>query len=112
MINSSTLKELPTWGGKSKFRYNGCVADGTQIHYGENSKITVKREDYAALFKTFAGKEVPIGTSRTTALYDSVGAWLIAHVSKTALASYIGPILVNEGYAKRGSVADLIWFNP
>jgi hypothetical protein len=111
MSNSSTLKELPTWRGKSKFRYSGCVTTGTEIHYGTNSKITVTKDDYSALLKTFAGQEVPIGTSRTPSSPNSVGAWLIAHVSPTALASYVGPILVDEKYAKRGRASDLIKFN-
>jgi hypothetical protein len=40
----------------------------------------------------------------------SVGEWLKARVSKTALASYVGPILLEEGLAKRGRGPDLIHF--
>ena len=44
------------------------------------------------------------GTSRTDPQLGSLGEWLKEKVSKTATASYVGAILVNEGYAKkRGS---------
>ena len=113
MSNSSTPKELPTWRGRSKFRYSGSVLEGTDIEYGEKfcHKATVGETAYSALLKTFAGQEVPIGTSRTTPPPNSVGAWLITHVSPTALASYVGPILIDQGYAKKGSAADLIRFH-
>ena len=105
---------LPTWSGRSQFRYGGCVTSGTEIQYGDKFrfKIKVGAGSYLALLKTFAGQEVPIGTSRTALPANSVGAWLKANVSQTALASYVGPILIQEGYAKRGRESDLIQFNP
>ena len=40
-------------------------------------------------------------TSRTGPTPDSVGEWLQASVTKTAMASQVGPILLDEGYAER-----------
>ncbi len=107
-------KILKTWNGKQEFLYSGSVDAGTEIRYGDNFffKITVDADAYSALLEAFAGKEVPIGARRTRIPADSVGAWLIVHVSKTAIASYIGPILINEEYAKRGKAFGLIQFNP
>jgi hypothetical protein len=32
---------------------------------------------------------------------NSVGAWLQGHVTQTALASYVGPILIRHGFARQ-----------
>ena len=42
-----------------------------------------------------------IGTSRDSAPKGSIGEWLQANVTKTAIASYVGPILINEGFAEK-----------
>jgi hypothetical protein len=39
------------------------------------------------------------GTSRDKPPDGSLGLWLQTHVTKVATASYIGAILINEGYA-------------
>jgi hypothetical protein len=44
---------------------------------------------------------VDIGTSRTDPPRGSVGEWLQLNVSKRAIASYVGPILIAEGYAEK-----------
>jgi hypothetical protein len=94
-------KALRTWAGKSRFSYEGSVDTGTEIRYGKRSRVTVSGRQYSALLEHFKGRTVPIGTSRDRAPYESVGAWLQAHVTQTAIASYVGPILVEEGYAER-----------
>jgi hypothetical protein len=53
---------------------------------------------------------VKIGTSRDAQPDGSVGDWLKANVSKTALTSYVGPILIEEGYAAVGDESDQIMF--
>jgi hypothetical protein len=105
-------KVLQTWSGKSNFRYSGSVAQGTDIDYGGglSFKARIGVQAYSALLRTFSGRETPIGTSRTAPPEGSLGAWLKANVSKTALASYVGPILIEEGYAYRGSRPDTIKF--
>jgi hypothetical protein len=95
------MKPLKTWGGRSSFSYSGSVETGTEIRYGSGHMITVERDDYEKLLAEFNGKAVPCGTSRDKPPMGSLGSWLQAHVTKTATASYVGAILVNEGYALR-----------
>lgn len=92
---------IPTWGGKSNFRYSGSVIDGTTIIYGRGYGIQVTSEQYDKLRKEFIGKIVNIGTSRTNTPEGSMGAWLRQNVTKTAIASYVGQILVRENFAER-----------
>ena len=94
-------KELITWGGRSSFEYDGSVASGTRIRFGENGQQFVTREQYIALLAHFKGRTVDIGTSRDNPPEGSVGAWLQEHVTRIAIASYVGAILVAEGYAER-----------
>jgi hypothetical protein len=44
---------------------------------------------------------VDAGTSRTDPPAKSVGEWFLANVTKTAIASYVCPILIHEGFAER-----------
>ena len=90
-----------TWGGRSKFSYTGSVETGTEIIYGNGWKARVSAQDYAALRRHFISRIVPMGTSRTEPPEDSIGAWLLMNVTPVAIASYVGPILVLEGYARR-----------
>ncbi|MDD0974007.1 hypothetical protein [Pseudomonas fontis] len=93
----------PTWANRSTFDYTGSVLTGTDIRYGRNLQHSqhVSAAEYAALRQHFLDREVAIGTSRTAPANDSIGAWLQAEVSRTALASYVGPILLLEGFAQR-----------
>jgi hypothetical protein len=95
-------KRLPTWAGRSSFEYNGSGAAGTEILYGKKPfRQRITPEQYRALLRTFGGATVGIGTARTDTTPGSVGEWLQANVTKTAIASYVGPILLEEGYAER-----------
>ena len=96
-----------TWGARSRFDYSGSVETGTDIFYGRGWKVRVDAEDYTALRKHFLGRVVPAGTSRSNPPTDSLGAWLQANVTKTAIASYVAPILVLEGYARRVGKHDI-----
>lgn len=97
--------ELPTWGGKSTFSYEGSVQAGTRISYGSSGWTTyVSADHYRKLLNHFRGRRVPCGTPRTNVPRGSLGEWLMENVTKTAIASYVGAILVHEGYAvKQGS---------
>lgn len=90
-----------TWGGRSRFRYTESVETGTNIKFGQGNHFRVKAQQYAALRRHFLNRVVPVGTSRTDAPAESMGAWLQAKVTPTAIASYVAPILVREGYAIR-----------
>jgi len=94
---------LDTWAEKSKFQYSGSVTAGTTINYGSKYgyTLTVTGEQYKRLRKTFLRKIVDIGTSRNKAPLGSIGNWLQNNVTKTAIASYVGPILIEEGYARK-----------
>ena len=95
-------RTLPTWAGQRKFRYSGSVAAGTEILYGKKPyRQRITAVQYRELLAHFKGATVGIGTSRTHPTPGSVGEWLQAHVIKTAMASYVGPILLEEGYAER-----------
>jgi len=105
---------LPTWANRSKFRYFGNVSSGTDIEYGSGFryKASVSADEYRGLLEHFASRgEVPIGTGFTQRPPNSVGQWLVDHRgTKPRIAFYVGPILIAEGYAKRGTKSDLIRF--
>lgn len=95
-------KRLPTWAGRISFEYSGSVAKGTEIWFGRKPyRETISTEQYSALLNHFRGATVDIGTSFDNPPTESVGAWLQANVTKRATASYVGAILVHEGYADR-----------
>jgi len=106
------MKILPTWSGESKFEYDGSVETGTTIHYGKGFKYktTVLDSHYSALLQHFKGQNPNIGTSRDRAPAGSVGAWLQKNVTPTAIASYVGAILIHEGYATKGYESATIKF--
>jgi hypothetical protein len=91
--------ELVTLTRKRPFHYEGSVEKGTTILFGQNKYAIITADQYKELINHFKGKTVSIGTSFTTPPSDSVGAWLLKHVSTRALASYVAPILIKEGYA-------------
>ena len=107
------MPALPTWGGRSQFRYEGSVVTGTDIYYGKGRngkgwKIRIGANQYSALRRHFRNRgNIPIGTSRTNPPSGSLGVWLQVNVTRTAIASYVGPILVHEGYAEREGRHDI-----
>ncbi len=96
------MQTLKTWKEKSTFSYTGSVKQGTKIFYGRKpySKF-ISATQYVKLINHFQGRRVDIGTSRTDPPRNSVGEWLQLNVTRTALASYVGPILITEGYAEK-----------
>lgn len=101
-------KVLPTWGGgDERFEYTGSVRNGTTIRYGEDFQwaATISDADYARILQRYSGRELQIGTSKDKPPAGSVGEWVKANVNRSGLMSYIGAILVAEGFAvkpKRG----------
>lgn len=92
---------IDTWAAGSNFEYDGCVLTGTCIRYGVGNSITVTTANYDALRRAFLGKVVLVNAGRTGARQGSLGDWLLQNVTRTAIASYIAPILIREGYAIR-----------
>ena len=118
-IGSARNKEtifmtMATWSGDSQFDYSGSVATGTDIDYGTDSKYRIKisGSKYAELLTHFGGQEVLVGTNRVNPPSGSLGDWLKKNVTQTASASYVAPILVQEGYAVRASDSRKIKFVP
>jgi len=107
-------RRMPTWAGKSEFECDGAVGEDITFYYGKNFSHTLKISacDVTKLLTAYAGMEASIGTSRTDPPAGSVGAWLKLNVIETAIASYLGPILIADGYATRGSGSDRIRFKP
>lgn len=101
---------MDTWSGRSQFKYEGSVVTGTTIFYGKECryKVKINAEDYAALKEHFRGRTIKVGTSRDDPPRGSRGKWLIENVTKTATASYVAPILIEEGYAERVEEQDEI----
>lgn len=101
------MPTLLTWGKRGKFRYEGSVETGTEIFYGQGWNARVDAHQYAALRRHFLHREVPAGTSKTDPPIGSLGAWLQANVTRTAIATYVAAILVEEGYAERVRELDI-----
>jgi hypothetical protein len=103
---------LPTWAARKTFQYEGSVKQGTWIYCGTNFQYSyeVPADQYASMLTKFSGQEVRIGTSRTDPPDGSLGKWLTEQFEQYGMTSYIGPILISEGYATRGSRSDQIKF--
>jgi hypothetical protein len=107
--------ELPTWGGKQRFRYefDRSTLD-VRIFCGDNCS-RIYQLDGASLREAlvkFSGKESLAGTHRTEPPPDSIGDWLRVHCKRGGIMSYLGPLLIHEGYAKRGTEKDRIYIKP
>jgi hypothetical protein len=103
---------LPTWTGKSYFKYEGSVGKGTHIWFGKSKRpVPVSASQYAKLLDHFKGQEVPVGTSRDKPQPGSLGEWLKVNVTRTAIASYVAPILIERAYALRVTDPTKIKFN-
>jgi hypothetical protein len=107
---------LPTWSGSSEFQYEGSVTKGTSIFWQERTRPRgwskpsfVTAEHYRGLLSNFSGQEVTLGHYPYPPP-GSVEEWLKEKYDQWGLTSYIGPILVREGYAERGAQRGRIRF--
>jgi hypothetical protein len=91
--------ELKTITKLKPFSYSGSISTGTRITFGKGFTVEVSKDDYVKLLNEFIDKTVPIGASRTSPQENSLGFWIMKNVNKTAVASYVAPILIHEGYA-------------
>lgn len=97
------MKELRTWSGANAFRYEGSVSTGITIHCGDGFSRTY-RISHDAILDTlgrFSGKTTPVGCHRTAPPEGSIGDWLRVHHKRGGIMSYLGSILVQEGFARR-----------
>ena len=111
-MNRQPAKVLRTWSGRRKFSYFGSVPKGTQIEYGGGFSYKGPSDaQYRDLLEHFSKKKVPVGTSHDSPPKGSLGEWLKKNVTQTGIASYVGPILCQEGLARKtGSRGELIEF--
>ncbi|MBD0405050.1 hypothetical protein [Flammeovirga sp. EKP202] len=102
-ILKKNIKKLSTWGKRSAFEYTGSVHKGTTIYMGEHlsSKLEISKETYRQLLSEFEGMTVPIGTSRTSPAEGSLGEWIQQRTNKVGTTSFVGAILVAEGFAEK-----------
>lgn len=98
-IDRSGAVELHTLTKNKSFFYKGSVENGTTILFGHNRYAVITADQYEDLLNYFRGRAVSIGTSFTNPPNDSLGAWLLEYVPGRALASYVAPVLIKEGYA-------------
>lgn len=101
---------LPTSSGLSKFEFEGSIAEGTRIYYGNGHETFVTKDQYERLLSHFKGKTVKIGTSRCLTPEGSLGEWINKNIQYRSLASYIVPILDREGLIKPGYLKGTITF--
>jgi hypothetical protein len=94
------LKELKTVPKKRIFKYKGSIAEGITLYFGTNRREIVGQNQCMLLIEHFKGQTIPVGRSFNNPSPNSLGEWLIANVTKRAIASYVAPILVEEGFAK------------
>ena len=92
-------QELLTWAGHSKFCYSGSVEAGITLYFGKSQKRRIRAGLFAEMLEHFAGRNVKVGTSLSQPPRDSLGAWLMENFTKTAMASYVAPILIAERLA-------------
>lgn len=97
----SNPRKLPTWAEGSTFTYDGNVGIGTRIYFGKDGCIDITKQQYQSLLNEYGGMTVNIGTSRDKASTQSLGYWVQENITKTAIASYVGRILLEEGYAEK-----------
>src|SRR5258706_13575455 len=103
----ATRKTLPTWSARKKFQYKGSVRKGTTIYCGTDFRYayTMSADQYAGMLAKFSGQEVNVGTSRTDPPNGSLGKWLTDKYGQYGMTSYVGPILIHEGFAIHGSAS-------
>ncbi len=93
------MKQLKTRTRGITFSYERTPDGPIQITFGRGNTVTITADDYLHLINHFRGQVVALGTSRDNPPHGSVGKWVQENVTRTAIASYLGPILVHEGHA-------------
>ena len=92
-------KVVRTFGGGADFRYRGTTDTGTVIRYSKDElELVLTQADYLRIWERFRGREVKVGTSQSPP-QDSLGAFLIREITHVGAASYVGRLLLEDGYA-------------
>ncbi len=93
------MTHLKTRSRGIEFAFDRSPDGAIRITFGHEKDVTISADDYARLVHHFRGQTVALGTSRDDPPEGSIGKWLQENVTRTAIASYLGPILVQEGHA-------------
>ncbi len=106
-------RDCKTFAGRKKFSYVGSVETGTKIWVGTAmlSPLRFTKEQWAALLGQFREKTIPAGLSFDKPEAGSMGDWIQANwKTKIGPATYVGGILIAEGYAERTRPGEIRFF--
>lgn len=98
---SEPMEMMPTWAARSQFAFEITPDDGYFITFGTGTRALITNAQIAGVLTHFAGRKVPVGTSRNAAPPGSLGHYLQQHISSVALASYVAPLLLRFHGAQR-----------
>lgn len=96
------MQLLRTQSRNRPFSYERLADGRIRLRYGQGFETRIAAMDIERLLTVFQGQTVLLGTSRDYPPEGSIGAWLQQNVTKTAVAAYLGPVLVHEGLAAWG----------
>ena len=107
------MKTLFPWSGLREFRCEGSVPKGITFHTGVgfSHPYSLNATELHQILTEFSGREVKIGTHRTAPPDGSIGDWIKGRFKLGGIMSYLGVVLVEEGYAERCSKLDRIRIN-
>ena len=96
---------LNTWdeNKNKKFMYVKTNSDSYILLYGKDfsNYIEITKLEIERIKTQFQGKSIKLSASRTPD-EGSFGHWLIDNITGgTVIASYLGPLLINEGFATK-----------
>lgn len=94
METEITFTTLSTWGGRARFsyRHDGSLA----LRYGNGRHCRVSVEHMERLRADHRGQLVTVFGPE-----PSLDAWTKEHVTRTRIASYLAPALVELGLVER-----------
>jgi hypothetical protein len=94
MKPETTFATLSTWGGRAQFSYHhdGSLA----LQYGNDRHCRVSAEHMERLRAEHQGQLVAVFGPE-----PSLDAWTKEHVTRTRIASYLAPALVELGFVER-----------
>ena len=92
---------LKTRSKGKPFWYERTPDNKIRIIFGQDRKTAIPVQKYESMIRAFRGKEVELRPTRGIPKAGSVEAWVrLNNITKTAIASYLGPILVHEERAE------------
>ncbi len=98
----AAMTALTTAGRGHPFSYSPLPDGGYAIVCGAGFRVKMSGDHLRQMLDVFKGQRVVLGTSRDNPPAGSLGKWLQAHVTRSAIATYVGPILVHERLATWG----------